>query len=166
VTKSSNHTLSLHKLTSNSSSTSNFPWLSPTDNWLNSHSRILLYSFVCRCIPIVLTLQNSKFQFSNLLLATNWLSLYRLGMEHAKTRHVSDCVFIGPLPALGMARTTENTSFVVRMRVCWPIAQHWAWRRPHRKHFLQYPLYCCVLVFRALPTNGSTRHYMYGGRPF
>jgi hypothetical protein len=32
VTKSSNHTLSLHRLTSNSSSTANFPWLSPIDN--------------------------------------------------------------------------------------------------------------------------------------
>jgi hypothetical protein len=39
--KSSNHTPSLHRLTSNYSSTNNFPWLSPTDNWLNSHSRIL-----------------------------------------------------------------------------------------------------------------------------
>jgi hypothetical protein len=33
VTKSSNHTLSLHRVTSNSSSTTNFPWLSPTENW-------------------------------------------------------------------------------------------------------------------------------------
>jgi hypothetical protein len=40
-TKSSNHTLSLHRLTSNSSSTTNYPWLFPTDNWLNSHSRTL-----------------------------------------------------------------------------------------------------------------------------
>jgi hypothetical protein len=30
--KSSNHTLSLHRLTSDFSSTSNFPWLSPNDN--------------------------------------------------------------------------------------------------------------------------------------
>jgi hypothetical protein len=34
VTKSSNHTLSLHMLTSNSSSITNFSPLSPTDNWL------------------------------------------------------------------------------------------------------------------------------------
>jgi hypothetical protein len=32
VSKSSNHTLTLHKLASNSCSTTNFPWLSPTDN--------------------------------------------------------------------------------------------------------------------------------------
>jgi hypothetical protein len=32
VNKSYNHTLSLHRLTSNFSSTTNFPWLSPTDN--------------------------------------------------------------------------------------------------------------------------------------
>jgi hypothetical protein len=30
---SSIHTLSLHRPTSNSSSTTNFPWLSPTENW-------------------------------------------------------------------------------------------------------------------------------------
>jgi hypothetical protein len=35
VTKSSNHTLSLHRLTSKYSST-NFLWPSPTNNWLNS----------------------------------------------------------------------------------------------------------------------------------
>jgi hypothetical protein len=49
VTRSSNHTLNLHKLTSNSSSTTNFPWLSPTDNWPNSRSRSttdFLYSSV------------------------------------------------------------------------------------------------------------------------
>jgi hypothetical protein len=33
VKKSSNHTLSLHRLTSDSSATSNFPWVSPTENW-------------------------------------------------------------------------------------------------------------------------------------
>jgi hypothetical protein len=32
VIKSSSHTLSLHRPSSNSSSTTNFPWLSPTDN--------------------------------------------------------------------------------------------------------------------------------------
>jgi hypothetical protein len=34
VTKFSNHTLSLHRPTYNISSTANFPWPSPTDNWL------------------------------------------------------------------------------------------------------------------------------------
>jgi hypothetical protein len=33
MTKSSNHTLSLHRPTSNSSSNSNFAWVSPTDKW-------------------------------------------------------------------------------------------------------------------------------------
>jgi hypothetical protein len=32
VTKSSNHTLRLHRLTSSSSSTTDFPWLSPTNS--------------------------------------------------------------------------------------------------------------------------------------
>jgi hypothetical protein len=50
VTKSSNHTLCLHRLTStrNSSSVTNFPWLSPTDNGHNCHSRV---SVVFRCTP-------------------------------------------------------------------------------------------------------------------
>jgi hypothetical protein len=47
----------------------------------------------------------------------------------------------------------ENTSSVVRMRICWPVTQHWAWRGQLRKHF-----YCCVRIFRALPRNGSTNH--------
>jgi hypothetical protein len=56
VTKS-NHTLGLHKLTSDCSSFTDFPWLSPTDNWPQfSFSYYLLYSVVHRCIPIVLTL--------------------------------------------------------------------------------------------------------------
>jgi hypothetical protein len=44
VTKSSNHTLSLHRLTSNSSSTTNFPWLFPV--------------LVLHCIPILLFLDS------------------------------------------------------------------------------------------------------------
>jgi hypothetical protein len=38
LTKSSNHTLSLHRLTSKSFSATNFPWLFPADNWLSSNS--------------------------------------------------------------------------------------------------------------------------------
>jgi hypothetical protein len=55
------------------------------------------------------TLQNStKFSNSNSLipLATNRLSLYRPGRTSRKTR--------------------------VRLRVHWPVAEHWAWRGPHR----------------------------------
>jgi hypothetical protein len=47
VTKSSNHTLSLHRPTSNSSSATNFPWLFPTDSIL-----------ILRCIPILLVLDS------------------------------------------------------------------------------------------------------------
>jgi hypothetical protein len=47
-------------LTSNSSSTTDFPWLSPADSWLNSHSVVLrciqLSSVVFSCLPILLTL--------------------------------------------------------------------------------------------------------------
>jgi hypothetical protein len=68
---------------------------------------IFVVSVVLRFISILLTLLNSQFQFSNLLLATNKLSLYRLGTDHAEnTCHVSDYKFIGPLPALGVAVTT------------------------------------------------------------
>jgi hypothetical protein len=42
--KSSNHVLSLHRLTSNSSSTTNFPWISLTTNCLTVLLGILLYS--------------------------------------------------------------------------------------------------------------------------
>jgi hypothetical protein len=93
VTKSSNHTLSLHRLTSNPFS------------------------------AIHLKLMNSQFQFSNLLLATNRLSLYRLGSDPTENMyHVS----------MHGADHIENTFSIVRMRVCWPAAQHWAWRGPHR----------------------------------
>jgi hypothetical protein len=51
VTKSCNHTQSLHRLPSNSSSTSNFPWLFPTEK-LTQFS----YSVVLRCTPILLVL--------------------------------------------------------------------------------------------------------------
>jgi hypothetical protein len=38
----------------------------------------------------------------------------------------------------------------------WWIVSTMNWRRPHRKHFFQYPFYCCVRVYRALPRNGFT----------
>jgi hypothetical protein len=44
VDKSSNHTLSLHRPTSNSFSTTNFPWLSLTANCLTVTLGTLLYS--------------------------------------------------------------------------------------------------------------------------
>jgi hypothetical protein len=47
-----------------------------------------------------------------------------------------ECVFIGPLTSTGhCADHTENTPSVVRMRVYWPVAWHWAWRGLYRKHF-------------------------------
>jgi hypothetical protein len=95
VTKSSNHTLSFHRLTSNSSSATNFPWLYPIDN---------------------------------------------------------------RLPYIVAARTTQHRTHKSRviLRVHWPATQHWARRRPRTKHFFQYPFYCSVHEFRALPRNGST----------
>jgi hypothetical protein len=44
VTKSSNHTLSFHRPTSNSPLTMNFPWLSPTDNWTLSLTKQIFTS--------------------------------------------------------------------------------------------------------------------------
>jgi hypothetical protein len=52
VTKSSNHTPSLLRLTFNSSSTTNFPWLSPTDNSVVLLQFSFLYSLCCTyCTP-------------------------------------------------------------------------------------------------------------------
>jgi hypothetical protein len=84
VNKSSNHTLSLHRLTYNSSSTTNFPWLSPTDNWLNSHSRTLY------CTPL----------YSHSLHSPFWVCLIRptvsqpvcLGIKHPHWVH--DQIFV------------------------------------------------------------------------
>jgi hypothetical protein len=87
------------------------------------------------------------------------LSLYRLGTDLTENMcHVSECVFIGPLPSTGYgADHIENTSSV-RMRASWPVAQHWVWRGAHRKHFFRYLFYCCVHVFPVLPRNGTIRH--------
>jgi hypothetical protein len=67
-----------------------------------------------------LILHSWTFNSSQLLL--NWtivrLSLYRLGSNLTEnTCHVSECVFIGPLPSIGYgADHIESTSSVVRMR--------------------------------------------------
>jgi hypothetical protein len=45
--------------------------------------------------------------------------------------------------------STENTSRV-RMRVYWPAAQHWAWRRPQKALFL--------LSLKTARTNHSRKH--------
>jgi hypothetical protein len=49
VTKSSIHTLCLHRPTSNSSSTTNFLWLSPTDTWAQLSS----LDFVLICTRLI-----------------------------------------------------------------------------------------------------------------
>jgi hypothetical protein len=66
VTKSSNHTLSLHRLTSYSFSTTNFPWLFHTNIWL-------YYS----CTPLYSVVQLLTFQFSSLC----WTLLYSCGIS-------------------------------------------------------------------------------------
>jgi hypothetical protein len=90
--------------------------------------------------PWIVTLRNStKFsifnsliQFSDLLLATNRLSLYRASTKQAEnTCHVSDCVFFGPLITLGMAgQHRKHLLFFVNTR-----------HGPQQK---TQPLYCCV----------------------
>lgn len=61
------------------------------------------------------------------------LSLYRLGTDRAEnTCHVSDCWFIGPLPALDTVRTTENSA----------------------------PVLLAACVLRALPSNVFMCHTM------
>jgi hypothetical protein len=105
------------------------------------------------------TVSSNKYVVSELPI-TFRLSLYRLESDPTEnTYHVSESVFIGPLPSTGHdADHIENTSSVVRMHVYWLVAHHWAWRGPHRKHFFQCLFYCCLRVFRALPINGVTCH--------
>jgi hypothetical protein len=121
MTKSFNHILNFHRLTSNPSSTINFRWLTPTDNCLP-------YVFAAR------TTQHRK-HMSRIRMCGHW-SVTNTGYD---------------------ADHIENASSVVRMRVYCPVVQHWTWRGPHRKHFFQYPLYCCVRVFLALLRIGFTR---------
>jgi hypothetical protein len=127
-------------LTSNSSSTTNFPWLFPTDNRHHSRSRTLCCTPLYSHSPdsVLLQFLNFQFKFSNPL-ATNRLSLYSLGLAPWKTRVTcyQECVFTAPLPSTGhsadnieniryfcevfsarcvatsAARTTENTAPVL-----------------------------------------------------
>jgi hypothetical protein len=151
VNKYSNHTLSLHRLTSNSSSsTANFPWLSHTDNWTE-------LSFCCAPLYAVVLPFSWLFWSPNsnsvIPLATNRFSLYSLGSNLIENRVTCHTAWRGPhrkhllccqnacllarCPALVIARTTQ-------------------------KHFFQYPFHCYVRVFRALLRNGSTCHTRYG----
>jgi hypothetical protein len=125
VTKSYNYTQSIHRLTSNSSSTTDFPWLSPTDNWTQfSFSDSLLYSTVRRYIPIPLTLLNSQFQFSNPIIQFSNLLLTKDScyIDSARTTQETRAT-CQTACSLAITRTglgayyIENTSSVVRMRV-------------------------------------------------
>jgi hypothetical protein len=83
--------------------------------------------------------------------------------QHRKHHFPYGCRGVEVLPLSCLANSLgadhiEYTSSAVRTLVYWSVAQHWAWRGPHRKHFFQYPFYCCVCIFWALPRNGSIDH--------
>jgi hypothetical protein len=94
--KSSNHTLSLHRPTSNSSSTTNFHL-----RRLNSHS------VDCLSIPILLTLFNSQFQFSFSTYSSQ-LSWYSRCTDHIENT--------GHLLLLGADYTENTASSIVAWR--------------------------------------------------
>jgi hypothetical protein len=75
--KYSNNTLSLHRLTSNSFSAANFPWIALTANWTNLHNSLTT------CSVLVLVLSTALYCTT---LSYNRSSLYRLRMDHRKTQ--------------------------------------------------------------------------------
>jgi hypothetical protein len=120
VNKPPDHTLSLLKLTSNPSSTTKKPRLSPIDNSI----LILLYSVVRSCIPILLTFLNSLFRFSNPPSHEQNLVIQPRGEPHRKhvtcqnawrgahRKHLFCCQYACLLtryPELYIAWTTEKT---------------------------------------------------------
>jgi hypothetical protein len=94
VTKSSNHTLSLHRLTSNSSITTNFPWLSPTDN---SFVLLVPYCTPTAFIPV-------------LHLIYHWITYIASRQTNRKHRFLYCCegMFTAPLPSNRYIRCRGN----------------------------------------------------------
>jgi hypothetical protein len=126
VHKSFNHELSLHMQTSDPPSTTDLLLLSPSDNW-TSHSVVLS---VRRLLPFSWLFWPPTSN-TPIALATITLVIYIYsGRAHRKSR--------ARVRILGVDYI-ENTSCVIRMRVYWIVAQHWAWRGPHRKYFFQCP---------------------------
>jgi hypothetical protein len=117
-------------MTSNSSSTTNFPWLFPTDNRLNSNS---LISVLLQCTPLY---PHSLV----MLLPSNCLPYIVAARttQHRKHRFPYRCRRVLPLSCLTKslgADYIENTSSALRTRVYWSVSQHQAWRELYRKHF-------------------------------
>jgi hypothetical protein len=83
VTKSCNHTRSIHRSISNSSSTKNFPWLSSTDNWTD--------------LPFPYYIIQSRHGLRNT----------------ENTSYVSECVYWPAVQHWAWSRHMENTSSVV-----------------------------------------------------
>jgi hypothetical protein len=127
VTKSSSHKLSLHWLSANSSSTTNFPWLSPTDDWtpfsLSLYFLYSLYSSVLLQLLQVASELDSLLQTrhrKHMLSTVVWRHRVRENVPSAR------CM------------TTENAAPLwSRMRVYWPVTYQWVdtsyyiYSRPH-----------------------------------
>jgi hypothetical protein len=126
VTKSYSHTLGLHRLTSNSSSTANLPWLYPTDNSVVllqfSFSYSLLHSLYSSVLLQLNTQLNSTNELnSHLIFASHYIDL---GRTSRKTRVMcQNACSLAPLASTEhCADHIENTPSVVRMPVYRPAA--------------------------------------------
>jgi hypothetical protein len=139
ATASSNHKLSLHRLTSNSYSTTNFSWLPPTDNWLtsdfNSHSRSTTDSFYTSVLLLPLT---SEFDCRTLdmdhathkkqplyccrgVLPRSCIAISDWTAQKTPSSLVSycdSCMFIGSLPSNGCPIVESLTSGTFLPRRC------------------------------------------------
>jgi hypothetical protein len=101
-----NHTLCLHRLTSNSSLTTNFRWLFPTDSIL-----------VIRCIPILLVLDSLLLQKDSRYIESDRTPRRtRVTCKNAwcgpHRKHLLCCqnaCLLARYPTLGIVRTTQKT---------------------------------------------------------
>jgi hypothetical protein len=170
VTKYSNHILNLHRLTSNSSSTTNFQWLSPTDNWTE-----------LSCAPLYAVV----FPFSWLSLSFKLAPIYSRDTDHAAQKtHVTfqNACLLVHCPAQGLTWTTQKTPLLLsltntrhepqqkhspptvvwRHRVCKYVpSAHFIATVSERTTENTVPVLLTVCVMRALPNSVSIRHNIY-----
>jgi hypothetical protein len=117
VTKPSNRTLSLHRLTSNFSSATNIPWLSPIDSSLNPHSGAPIH-----CSPGILRYiasgRTSRKTLSRARMSVHWPVLQHWTWSGSHRKHLSFlsriviAAFFEPLPSSGSIR--HNTNVILR----------------------------------------------------
>jgi hypothetical protein len=148
VTKSFNHTLSLHWPASNYSSTTNFPWLSLTDNWteFQSQSQSLCYVTTdCQSASLswnkapIWGLRPDLYYYQTVAGSFVCGALSDEGTVLSFTFSADPPVF----SYIVAARTMKHRKHMSRGRMR-------VWRGPHRKH-----LFCCLL--QTLGTDHSRK---------